>query len=308
MTPGTSWQPSDEFLDRVKAAYRRALKLEGRPPIFSIWRAIAGRQHDVHLALMRDDNAKLRSIFSDPASTDLFYGVDNLARSIPLTKDSDIALEVQARQMFAAAELHDQTFSFPNPFAGEAGFDTGRGVASYRAVLSAAQALRMKELSNGPILEIGPGLGRVALHARQIGLSDYTTVDLPMGIVAQACFLGAAIGENYIWFATDTVPSRGRVRILSFCDVKAEARRYSVVLNADSFVEMDPFSAMAYAVWIRRSTDMFYSINHDYRRMKMKYISAVFFRKATSELREYTLRPGYTNALYIFSNSKQMSA
>jgi len=302
MTPGTNWQPEDVFLARVKRAYRHALLRDGPPPRRSIWGAIGTRQADVHAALMAEDHTRLRAIFSDPGSTDLFYGVDNLCRSVPVDENAAAGLASQAEHLFTAADLHTKRFAFPNPFKGECGFDTGHGVASYRAILSAAQAMRVRALATGPVIEIGPGLGRVALHARQLGIRDYTTVDLPMGIVAQACFLGASAGPDAIWFQTDEFPPGDRIRLMTFGDVKRSPRQYSLALNADSIVEMDFSSAARYAIWVRRNADAFLSINTKRRRVvSFNMLALLFFSLTQRERLPWPLREGYFEDRFSFT-------
>ncbi len=91
---------------------------------------------------------------------------------------------------------------FPNPFPDEIGLVTSRGIASHRAVQALYQAARIASLMKGKsrarIAEIGAGTGRTAYYARKIGITDYTIIDLPMSNVAQANFLGRALGPNMI--------------------------------------------------------------------------------------------------------------
>src|ERR1700689_4343551 len=71
----------DSFLNRVKRAYRFAV--DGFcGPSASLWGQINERQQPVHTALLASDNNAIRAIFSNPVGSDLFYGVDNLCRSI----------------------------------------------------------------------------------------------------------------------------------------------------------------------------------------------------------------------------------
>ena len=93
-------------------------------------------------------------------------------------------------------------FSIPNPFESENGLDSSRGVISYRVPQALYQAWRIKKLLKGiqnpKVLEIGAGLGRTAFYANELGIKDYTIVDLPITTVAQAYFLGRTLGEKNI--------------------------------------------------------------------------------------------------------------
>ena len=91
---------SDAFLGRVKRSYRLAMERvpggEG-----TIWPQIDLLRRPVHEALMAAENSELRNMFADPITTDLFYGVDNLASTIEGTLAAipgiDVALPEQAR-------------------------------------------------------------------------------------------------------------------------------------------------------------------------------------------------------------------
>src|SRR5215467_14347762 len=219
----------NELISRVKRSYRLALELN-RAPAGPVWSPINDMRADVHQALLAESNEPLRKVFSDPASTDLFYGVDNMAKSVidPAKLDeyrngastpskSDISMLFHA---VIGTDEHDtevaltaldarlrQTIKFPTPIKGEFGFSTSRGLASYRAIQAIYQAWRVLELTkhikHPAILEIGPGLGRTAFYCHQAGLTNFTTIDLPLGVVAQAFFLGNALGPDRIWLLGD---------------------------------------------------------------------------------------------------------
>jgi hypothetical protein len=55
----------EEFLDRVRRAYRTALRVDLKAT-GPIWSAIDARRADVHAALLDDTNTRLRQIFADP--------------------------------------------------------------------------------------------------------------------------------------------------------------------------------------------------------------------------------------------------
>ena len=188
----------NELISRVKRSYRLALELN-RAPTGPVWSPINDMRADVHQALLAESNEPLRKIFSDPASTDLFYGVDNMAKSVidPAKLDelrnglsalgkSDISLLFRA---VTGSEEHDteaaltaldtrlrQRIEFPSSIKGEFGFSTSRGLASYRAIQAIYQAWRVLELTKDikqpAILEIGPGLGRTAFYCYQAGLNQ----------------------------------------------------------------------------------------------------------------------------------------
>jgi hypothetical protein len=236
--------------------------------------------------LIADNNTQIRRIFADPISTDLFYGTDSICRSIfgQLQNDQAFreAVDRGVRDLIinvaeatgctavgdANAAIADmdaplkQGVQFPAPFPGEIGFKTARGLASERAVRAIYEISRVLQIIGSSeskrIIEIGPGVGRSALYGHRAGL-DYTTVDLPLGIVAQACFLGAVLGADHLWFeGEDENTSRGCIKILS----RLPDRLFDVALNADSLVEMSPRVAIDYALWLKDHVLIFLSINH----------------------------------------------
>lgn len=156
-----------------------------------------------------------------------------------------------------------QTVSFPN-LAGEFGLPTSRGIATYRAVLSLHQTWiilnHLRDQSTKSVVEIGPGLGRTAYYVFRSGVTDYTTVDLPMGIVAQACFLGAALGPDKIVLHGED--DRAGCIKLYVAGTQPLDKKYTVAFNSDSMTEMTMSAAMRYANWIWGHCGAFISINH----------------------------------------------
>ncbi len=156
------------------------------------------------------------------------------------------------------------SLQFPNPFAGEFGLATSRGVASHRAIQAIFQAWRIAELLDAQpgarVLEIGAGLGRTAYFATRFGVSDYTIIDIPLSNVAQATFLGRALGPDAIrLFGEDG----SGVRILPPPVFLEGDDTYDLVVNVDSLTELAPDVARSYAEAIRARAALFLSINRE---------------------------------------------
>jgi hypothetical protein len=223
---------SDAFLDRVRRTYGLALDAGARAR-GRIWRKIDARRRGVHEALLADGNNALRAIFADPVSTDLFFGTDNLCRSIAGSSNGrpflELALE-SARAVHARHQL-DQ--------------------------LQAALA----SINGTSVVEIGPGVGHCAFFAHRAGI-DYTTIDLPLGMVAQACFLGHAVGPQNIWLDGDPgVGARNQVKLFSAAHLPRGP--FDVALNVDSMTEMSLAAALDYIAWINSHARLFVSMNHE---------------------------------------------
>jgi hypothetical protein len=186
--------------------------------------------------------------------------------------------------------------NFPNPAPGELGLRTARGVAGFRAIQAVYQAHRLvTELRGSPgsrILEIGPGAGRTASYARQAGLADYATVDLPLGVVAQAWFLGATLGPQAIWMIGDDpkdVP--GRIRLLPSTRPLPDEECFDLALNVDSLTEMDHGSAVRYLEYVAGHARIFLSINHEANAFTLAQLR-----------RSLGGRPGYRRSPYFMRN------
>jgi hypothetical protein len=195
---------------------------------------------------------------------------------------------------------------FPNPFEGELGYFTKRGLISYRTVHSLYQAWRLRELSNSfgghKVLEIGAGLGRTAYFARLFGLKDYTIVDIPLTNVAQIYFLGRVLGDDQIKFGREALDkSFDGLKILSTVDFKDHNIKYDFILNCDSLVEMEFSIANNYYYFIRNHSNFFLSINHDINNFTVQNI----YSKYNDHLiyRQYfPLRRGYSEELISFKS------
>src|SRR6266849_1597217 len=68
--------PSDELLVRLVSAYQSTQTSTGENG--KIWQSIAGKQNELHAALLSGNIGLLRKLLSDPGKTYLYYGVDNL--------------------------------------------------------------------------------------------------------------------------------------------------------------------------------------------------------------------------------------
>lgn len=290
-----------KLVERIITAYQEANKADLGD---SMWKVFFASYHNaIHEELMNGHVETVAKIFRDPGASDLFYGFDLLTKSYQGISNTDQVRAPYARLCldglvrFAEAagvspidnpetwssrdgstletekvleELSKKCwpFSVPNPFPAELGLKTSRGIISYRVPQALYQAWRIKQLVKGidnpRILEIGAGLGRTAYYAYELGLRDYSIVDIPITAASQAYFLGRTLGENNIHLDGEpTLESIQKVKVLSPQTFINENKTYDLVLNADSLTEMDLSTANAYWKKIKSSTDMFLSINHE---------------------------------------------
>ena len=191
---------------------------------------------------------------------------------------------------------------FPSPFRGERGLVTQRGLASYRAIQALYQVFRVQQelatVTNASVLEIGPGNGRTAYYAVKAGISRYATIDLPMGVVAQACFLGATLGPDKLWMIGDDCQSDDRVRLLPSNRLDLLKERFGVVLNVDSMTEMGEDVALHYVQWIASNADIFLSINHEANVITIPSLARRIFGTVEYRRFPYWMRPAYIEEIF----------
>jgi hypothetical protein len=191
---------------------------------------------------------------------------------------------------------------FPTPFRGERGASTSRGVASYRAIAALYQAVRVTQeariTEQRSVLEIGAGMGRTAYYAVHAGIDAYTTIDLPMGVVAQACFLGATLGPDALWMLGEDEPLAKRVRLLPSTELHLLQGKFGVVLNVDSLTEMGEAVASRYVSWIAAHADIFLSINHEANGVTIPALAEDALAAADYRRFPYWMRPGYAEEIF----------
>lgn len=236
-TSGTSCDDK-ALIDRVIGAYQ-LLDKECQALGQSMWVTFFDEFHkDIHEAIVANDRGCVEVVLRNPASSDLFYGFENVSRFLlsgrrledryapSLALDGLICLsealgvrrvdnpEGYARtwprpprvQVDDVIDEIEKGFGFtleiPNLFPQEYGALSKRGVISYRVPQALYQAWRISRLvshlPNPRVLEIGAGLGRTAFYCRQFGIRDYTIVDIPMSLCAQGYFLGRTLGTASI--------------------------------------------------------------------------------------------------------------
>ena len=302
-----------ELVSRIVAAYQASTAISLKPSQ-SMWEAIAERKGDVLEALARGQIEDVQRLLRDPRKTDLFYGFDGIFRSFnseqPGLEPHSVwayqdllflaeATGVKRRWNPEAAASYSlpsvdtlltlidqgvgQRVEFPNPFPGEIGLASSRGIISFRAIQAIYQAWRVYNLVKGNrdarIVEVGAGLGRTAFYAAKFGLHNYTIVDLPLTSVAHGYFLGRTLGPDAISLFKE---ERSGIAILPPPAFLNSDDRYDVVLNADSLTELDPETASAYCEAFRNRANIFLSINHEINPFTVHDLYAAIGKPAVS--------------------------
>ncbi len=325
------WKPSKSFLNRLRAAYKKSLEnfVSETSAIWSDNSFIALRK-SVHDALM-GERGDLADLLANPKTTNLYYGVDNLALNLSYGQEEanlqkDIGLAELQRLAVALGifrlwnsvggssnphrkpqePLQDAdivvsqlplAYDFPAPFPGELAITTCRGPASYRAIQAIYQADRIEKIArliNGRrCLEIGAGMGRTAYYAHRLGFHDYTIVDLPTALVGQACFLVATLGENAVSLPGENEIAPIKLRTPNWLDLNPG--HFDIILNVDSITEMSEGYAKKYVDFIRNNCRAFLSINHEANHFTAHELLGDLFISR----HPYPMRDGYVDELAI---------
>jgi hypothetical protein len=290
-----------DLVRRIVAAYRAASQTNFGS-LGSFWlTSYAESKQPVHDALMREDHEEITRILRAPGLSTLFYGFESLiSPGIYPSNPTDFwdcaapydtlrclaealgvhRLENPEQRYYGGAVTStnpsaDQILAdlegrlgfaidIPNPFIGETGLATSRGVMTYRVIQALYQAWRIARLTEGVsssrILEIGGGLGRTAYYAWRSGVRDYTIIDLPMTGVAQGYFLGRTLGEDSVCLFGE---ERSGIRVLPPVAFLDATDRFDLAINVDSLTEMAAETAEAYCRAIKARAGLFLSINHE---------------------------------------------
>jgi hypothetical protein len=318
-----------ELVSRIVAAYQASIAVSPKPSQ-SMWEVIAEKNGDVHEALARGQIDEVQRLLRYPGKTDLFYGFENLARSLN-TEGPGLephSVKIYQDLLFLAEATgvkrrwnpeNDKRFPlpsidkllvlidegvghrvvFPNPCPGEIGLFSSRGIIGERAIQAIYQAWRVYHLVKGNrdarIVEVGAGLGRTAFYAAQFGLHNYTIVDLPLTSVAQGYFLGRTLGPDAICLFNE---ERSGIAILPPLAFLNSQDRYELVLNADSLTELDHETANAYCEAFRDRANVFLSINHEVNPFTVHKLYAAIARPAVSRA-PYWMRAGYVEEIFV---------
>lgn len=322
-----------ELSRRITAMYRHGV--EAFPGYGdSMWKWINGLAADMHRVLLSDDLATLAHALDNPQTTNLLLGFDNpvaaprsfdrkdrnlLSNEIGPGADARIYLalrrlaEALGAVNIANPETATGTFltpdeyldlidikletklEFPNFYPMEDGLATSRGIVSFRPLQAIYQAARLRQLGASKVLEIGGGLGRTAFYAHKLGISDYTIVDIPLSSVAQAHFLGSALGSEILGLPGD---SPRPVRLAGPGLINDSGQHFDVVLNVDSLSEMDHAVAASYVEFAKRQASAFLSINREWDGAPR---TADLLRDSPTTRHPYWMRDGYVEELTLFA-------
>ena len=111
------------------------------------------------------------------------------------------------------------------------------------------------------VCEIGAGSGRVAYWSHRLGMRRYILVDLPHINAVQGFYLLKALPDAAIRLHGEPLPE-AELAVLPVSAIETVGK-VDVVLNQDSFPEIDRDVVIGYLEWIKRNARRFISINHE---------------------------------------------
>jgi hypothetical protein len=158
--------------------------------------------------------------------------------------------------------------------------------------------------------EIGGGAGRLAYWAHRLGLTAYTIVDLPRVNVVQGYYLLKTLpADRVLLYGEDGADDLyDGLRVLPTHAISSDrAHEYDLVVNQDSFPEMDAVTVREYLTWIRSCCrGQLMSVNQENKPAYGDGMAHVSVPETIDELGgfrlvqrfPYWLRAGYVMELY----------
>jgi len=191
---------------------------------------------------------------------------------------------------------------------------TKRGAFCNRTIYYLYIAIKVKELTqdkqNPHICEIGGGVGYLAYFLDMLGLNNITMVDIPTTSNVSAWFLMKNLPHRNFLFENDEniFENESAIKLITPDKFNSAPTKYfDVVVNCDSFPEINQEFLLKYFEEIKRNSHYFYSINQE-AKGKMWYLEANqnivselinkvggFERKSRNL---FWLRRGYVEELY----------
>jgi hypothetical protein len=157
----------------------------------------------------------------------------------------------------------------PNVMSSYFGIDVRDGILTGRDLCALYAALQVRNIAadlgiERPVVcEIGGGLGGVAYYAARMGMK-IAIVDLPLVGVLQAYFLLRALPDHDIQLYGEQESPATTVRLLPTFAFHGTEPKYDILLNQDSFPEMNVEYSLGYLRTASQNVrHAFYSINQE---------------------------------------------
>jgi hypothetical protein len=191
---------------------------------------------------------------------------------------------------------------FKNPFPGERGIKTSRGILNEKEIQAMYTAYKISLIikKGENVLEIGGGLGRTAYYCNLFGIKDYSIVDIPLTFLAQGNYLGRVLNPKKIKFENELSKKyvKKSIKLITPEYFLRNKKNYDLILNCDSLTEININLAQKYMRKISKAK-YFLSINHEKNSFKISTLIKKF--KFIEYLRNlYWLRKRYVEQIIKF--------
>lgn len=285
-----------EIAKRIKTAFLRAIndKPNVSDATLDIWDLISEHQHkDLFDILNHGDASMLAEYLRNMHERSLAHGISDfnvkhkgsmsrklVSQQLALVKDNMVSL---AEALAAIPYQHSQENIYlsgdelERKIKTKLGIDTtppdidgglvkvkfGDGYYSNRDIWAIYTAYRVSQVirPESSVAEIGGGLGKTALYASRLGFHDYTIFDLPQVNIAQAWYLIKALPHKEVILYGEKSQEKSSIRILPYWEYTGQ--KYDLILNVDSFPEIDRKEVTEYLRKIKKSTRYFMSVNKE---------------------------------------------
>jgi len=306
----------------------------------SMWFDISNNYHINFLNFIKKDKKKLEYALDNPHEYNIFYGFDDNCKilhensgfnfifrySIPIIDKLISFCEFLGILRLDYPENIKQQYhnlniekliteiekkiniklKFNNPFPGEKGIKTSRGILQAREIQAIYQAFKIKEILKNKkykkknVLEFGGGMGRTAYYCYRFGIKNFTLVDLLIPKICQINYLSRIIQEKKIILNPKKNDfKKENIKIISPEFLFMNTLKFDLVFNSDSFTEIDLINQNKYKKYILKNSKIFYSINHENNKFRVRD----FFKKINSlnySRNLYWLRKGYVEEIFKF--------
>ena len=197
--------------------------------------------------------------------------------------------------------------NFENVFPGERGLKTAKGILVSKEIQALYNAFKIKEiiqyknLKDIKILEIGGGLGRTAYYCNKFGIKNYTMIDILLPSISQANYLARSINEDSVLLVDEISKNHqlNRIKISTPDKLLSNNNYFDIVFNSDSFVEIDYENQKNYVDYIKKNSNLFFSINHE----SLNFSVFELFRETKYKKYQKSLFPlekGYVEEIFEF--------
>ena len=276
--------------ERLLKAYHKAVS-DFHSPDFDIWTEISRQQSKFFSILKSNDPVLLANYLCNMSKEDATIGTvqgnlvyDRLVRDASyrkfvalMAKDKLVSLAEalgvlpieNPEQGIYGENIHENTQSLFENTCSFTGYDltpppidggllkikAGGALLSERDLNAIYTALTIKSVNK--VCEIGGGSGRVCYWSKMFGVNEYTIIDLPHINVIQGFYLLKSLsGAVSLFGETDK-----EVRVMP-CQI-LPSEKFDLVLNQDSFPEIEKNTVIAYLNWIKDHSDEFLNINFE---------------------------------------------